>query len=435
VEITKELAVALEHLYAAFAEYVRPASIVGCGCCWSNGVAAPASPAKQYQGGTVRVTSPGGRFSPRDADADQLRQVADLVPHLGGDVDVLRHYLPRLLEIAVSTGFDWPDVEPLMHRMSYGPALGSTPLRLWPTQQRAAIDEFSHVVWASRLAQLPNGYGDLSADTLLCAIAGCVDDVAPLLDHWLTFTEPYAAHHLAEFLNDNHSLRFGRLSNAFWTGNQRPLTPNLRTVVRWALAGTTQEAVMRASDRARTEEESMALQSCFDALEGTDAFAPGPLERAWLNNDLDALPMLIADGANPNELDPISQLPLWQVAFLEARYDAVRLLDGARLDHNGSQRAPLIFRLIDEGATQHEIAAVISLGADVTQRDNRGRSALEVAAAMGLTDIVTAIVVARTDPKLTAALISSATEIARRNGHTDCVSALTKRRSSANTGR
>jgi hypothetical protein len=70
-----------------------------------------------------RCASPvrSGQSSPRDASADELCEVADLVPHLGGDVDVLRHYLPRLLEIAVTTGFDWPDVEPLVHRLMLRP--------------------------------------------------------------------------------------------------------------------------------------------------------------------------------------------------------------------------------------------------------------------------------------------------------------------------
>lgn len=62
-------------------------------------------------GGTVRIWAPGGRRARRVLDVEELSEVAANVPHLGGGVEVLRHYLPGLLEIDEVRASGGPDAD------------------------------------------------------------------------------------------------------------------------------------------------------------------------------------------------------------------------------------------------------------------------------------------------------------------------------------
>jgi hypothetical protein len=429
--MTHELAAAIDRLYKTFEIYRRPPSFLGCGCCWRNGVPEPDTLGIRHLGGTVRVTSPGGRFSPRDASKKQLNEIADQVPHLGGNVDVLRHYLPRLLEIAITTGFDWPSTESLIHRLSYGPASNSTPVGQWPPAERKALHDFFAAAWSALLSKPPDESFDVASDTLLCASSGAMADVRPLLSHWLTFADPHAAQHLARFLIYNDEVGSGRLSNPSWSADKWPLVNNLRAIVRWTVAGSTRSAVLDAVERARSDDEAIALQSCFDLLDGTDKFAPSPLEHALTTNDFAAVSHLMSQDADPNQLEPITRVPIWQIAFHGGHYAALRKIDRAQLDHDAPNGSPLIVQLIEHGAAPEQITELIHLGADLTATNTQGNTPLGVAAALGLTEVVTAMVKARAQPKLTTAAIAAAVEVARQHGHHDTFARLTGTKRSA----
>ena len=169
---------------------------------------------------------------------EELCELAENVPHLGGDVDVLRHYLPRLLEIAMTTGFDWPDSEAVVARIAYGAQLGSAPWWTWPPDEQTAVSSFFEAAWTRQLGQ-PDG----SADTLPCCIGTTVDDIGLYFSKWLAFDELCAARHLDAFLAWNDELRSGKLANGFWGPDNQRAAKNMRVVVRWANSQQTLMAV------------------------------------------------------------------------------------------------------------------------------------------------------------------------------------------------
>lgn len=124
------LLLAINELYRTVDAYPRPKSFTGCGCCWSGGESY--DDGSGVAGSTIHKPAPGENRPLRELDVVELREVAPNVPHLGGDVNVLRHYLPRLLEIVVTTGFNWPDFEPLIARLNHGAQQTSTPWWTWP---------------------------------------------------------------------------------------------------------------------------------------------------------------------------------------------------------------------------------------------------------------------------------------------------------------
>jgi hypothetical protein len=246
-------------------------SFVGCACCWTNGDITPEPPTEGFGRGAVRITSPGGTRPLSELTADELREVAELMPFLGGDADVLRHYLPRLLEIAITTGFDWPDFEPLIHHLAMRDSSGHGQVQTWPISERDALERFFLATWTARLQQDPDIDWELSADAIVCGTSAVVDDITPFLEHWLTFTEPFAAQHLAEFLDDNTELSLGQLDDGFWDGAKEYLATNTRKVVQWANAVGTKAAVQSALDHSLSGGEVAALRTCLGLLSGNEA--------------------------------------------------------------------------------------------------------------------------------------------------------------------
>jgi hypothetical protein len=218
-----DLGSAIDGLYGAFAGYSRPVSFEGCSCCWDGRPILPG-------GSTVAVPAPGGRRPLHELDAEELSDVAASVPLTAGTLEVLKHYLPRILEIAVGPGFDWPDIEIVFGRLNY-----ETTWTSWPSAEAVAIRSFLHAFWEDRLCADPAAAEGVPIDAALCAV-GCADpDIGWYLDAWLVIDSPHATDHLEQFLSENaHQLARGRLANAFWTTDQGPARANQRTIVRWA---------------------------------------------------------------------------------------------------------------------------------------------------------------------------------------------------------
>lgn len=235
----QELAGAIDVLYRAFDGYGRPAWIEACACCWCG---EPVEDTDRFGArGTVRVLGPGATRSLRELDIDDLAHIAAEVPLTAGDTAVFKHYLPRVLEIAVTAGFDWPAMEAVFGHLSFDDGARVVAWTGWPAEERAAIRSFMRAAWRDRLSVDEDEDGD-AADTLLCSISRAEIDIDWYLDEWLRFEHPAAAGHLRRFLDLNaEDLARGALWNAFWDD---PATGgNAAAVVAWALDPRTRAAV------------------------------------------------------------------------------------------------------------------------------------------------------------------------------------------------
>ena len=98
------LGTAIDGLYEAFAAYPRPATFEGCECCWKG---TPIGPGRWGPRHAVAVVAPGGARPLRTLSAQDLGDVPAQLPHLGGTLEVYRHYLPRVREALEECYLRW----------------------------------------------------------------------------------------------------------------------------------------------------------------------------------------------------------------------------------------------------------------------------------------------------------------------------------------
>jgi hypothetical protein len=184
-----ELTAAIDGLYEAFAGVARPHWIDVCSCCWEGPLLDDA--VDDDARARVRAVSPGRGRPLRELTPDELLDVAENVPLTCGDGDVHRHYLPRLLELAVAGGFDdAPDLEVVLSHLSYSTSGDTVPWTTWPPSEQRAIREFLHAFWRSRLASDDDGH---QVDEALAGIGNVDADIDWYLAEWLRFEHPNAA--------------------------------------------------------------------------------------------------------------------------------------------------------------------------------------------------------------------------------------------------
>ncbi|WP_205325435.1 hypothetical protein [Glycomyces sp. YM15] len=235
------LAEAIDRLYAVFAPVPRPTAINWCPCCLTEAEAS-------------RLLGPVPLHA---LTVDTLRPYADHVLLTVGDVADFRHYLPRIFEIACTSGFNWPDLEPLVGRLRIAEWAN------WAADEQSAVRGLLRAFWRKTLAAYP-GFPD--AETVLCAIANAEDDLTPYLDEWAAaLRQPAAAAALLDLLGYSTRLRAGalRLANAFWDDHDEQ-------VVRWFTGPALRKAVGDAFTAADAEATMQTLAD-LDELLGVHA--------------------------------------------------------------------------------------------------------------------------------------------------------------------
>lgn len=170
------LPAAIDQLYAAFTSIPRPTTIDWCHHCRSErDVAALLNPTPL-----------------REISAQALRPYAAHVLTTIGDVADFRYFLPRILEIASTTGFPWPDLELLTGRLHL--ASWST----WNVEETTAIQALFRALWDKTLTTYP---GDPDASSVLNAIGNIGIDPVPYLHEWtVSLMRPSAAAALLDML-------------------------------------------------------------------------------------------------------------------------------------------------------------------------------------------------------------------------------------------
>jgi hypothetical protein len=189
----------------------------------------------------------------RQLTGDDLDHYAFKAVTTWGDADDLRHFLPRLLELAAhgDLGVDLAIV------------LGK--LRLaqwsrWPPDQRDAIEAFAGAWWRRTLTIFP---APDDAGTVLHAVGQAIDDLSPFLSTWLDPPTEPAARHLAAFLDGlAHSVRrrpTGLVLRGWWPGQSAQL-------LTWLSRPTLRDAVENAFFDAGSEAIAAEMSAAVDNL-------------------------------------------------------------------------------------------------------------------------------------------------------------------------
>jgi hypothetical protein len=232
------LETAVDRLYVAFAGEPRPADIEACPCCVSRD----------------QVEALLGPEDLRTLPADVVADYAAHAMTTVGSASDFRYFLPRLLQLAVTDGFDWPDLEIAVGRLRLA---GWT---AWPADQQRAVRDVLWALWTQTLGQHPS---DPDADAVLCAIGNAEPDISGYLAFWassLGTGEAAPALHLSDLISWSARVENGRwrLLNGFWEHRDGQ-------VADWLAAHSTRAAV-RAGFDAATSEPALAALADIDAL-------------------------------------------------------------------------------------------------------------------------------------------------------------------------
>jgi hypothetical protein len=217
---------AIEGLYAAFARY-RVETLSGCPCCTSE------------EHGRVLASKPVRALTP-----DDLLRYAFKAMSTWGTVEDFKHFLPRVFELAIADDPNWPPVEIVLGKLSYGK------WRQWPERERQALGAFLRALWSEMLGCYPFA---IKSDSCLCAIGQAEEEVAPYLDQWAVEEGEAAAMHLADFIDWNagclsNKPRRVELVNAFWRDRPRQAEQVLAWVLDAARGQQLEAAFFRAAD-------------------------------------------------------------------------------------------------------------------------------------------------------------------------------------------
>lgn len=139
-----------------------------------------------------------------------------------GDVEDLKHFLPRLMQLIAQD-----DCAPFSREVLLG-KLRLAAWRDWSETERRSVDMFLHAVWRDCLN---SAAGSVWQDELLCGIGRAVDDLAPYLTTWSDSKLTTAYEHLVHYIDWNLAtlLKRGHLSNSFWSDAE----PQMRQVIDW----------------------------------------------------------------------------------------------------------------------------------------------------------------------------------------------------------
>lgn len=234
---------AVEQGYAAFEREPRPTSL-------------EASPLRDADAILRTLTSAPLRDL-KDKDIGPYSSWAITTVGTPGDY---RHFLPRILELAVSNP-SWPGAEPavIAGKLKTGGWEG------WPADQREAISATFKAAFYAAIA--PEAEEWPEASDWLCGLARLAIPLEPFLSRWEQCSSSGAARQLASFirLQEGRLAREGGVSGAFWDDVDRD---RRRQIAVWLTAEPVLRQLEAALDRVEPEDRWEIEQGLAD-LSGT----------------------------------------------------------------------------------------------------------------------------------------------------------------------
>ncbi len=200
MHITAELEAAIEDLYRAFDFYPLPKFTNPCLCCHS-----PIEADAKLRSKPLRLL-----------EAEDLRDYASDSINVWGDVPDLKHFLPRILELLVTTEtptYGLIDPQIALSKLRYAR------WREWPADEQSSVERYLQTMWRTLLNYPPDPDSIDDIEGWLCAIAQCEDDLSVYLGIWIADESLSVSLALSSFLLSSSILsskNAGR--NAFWQG-------------------------------------------------------------------------------------------------------------------------------------------------------------------------------------------------------------------------
>ncbi len=175
----------------------------------------------------------------RELTGEELGAYAGWAMTTVGDTRDYKHFLPRILELAV---FDasWHGLDPpvIAGKLNYGG------WQTWPTEERTAVRALFAGAWRRGFDQHPD---EADPSGWLCGIAIIGGDLNAALKAWLFSTSPNAVLQLAEFFRgDAERLISHKADRNFWDAAGDAAIERMR---RWLLSEPVLDRLLSAQVR------------------------------------------------------------------------------------------------------------------------------------------------------------------------------------------
>jgi hypothetical protein len=193
MEDTVELRAAIENLYKAFRAYPLRDDTNACACCHS-----PEDEKRLH------------RKSLRKMNPNDLRLYATDALFVWGEVIDLKHFLPRIFELAAAHGAEFVDPQVVLNKLHHAD------WRNWPAPEQGAVDRFLHVLWSCVLEGEPHEFYGEEIEDWLCGIAQAVGQLSPYLQTWIAKESENARLNLAKFIASTDFANPGHRASAYW---------------------------------------------------------------------------------------------------------------------------------------------------------------------------------------------------------------------------
>jgi len=190
---TVELRAAIENLYTTFRAYALRDDTNACACCHI-----PEDEKRLH------------RKSLRKMGSNDLRPYATDALFVWGDVIDLKHFLPRIFELAVAHGAEFVDPQVVLNK------LHRADWRNWPAPEQWAVDRFLDVLWSCVLENQPHEFYGEEIEDWLCGIAQAVGQVSPYLQTWIAKESENARLNLAKFIASTDFANPRHRASAYW---------------------------------------------------------------------------------------------------------------------------------------------------------------------------------------------------------------------------
>jgi hypothetical protein len=217
-----ELCKAIDELYRVFQPYRLGDDFTGCDHCVDT-----------------RETAHLAKTPLRDLSLEDLRRYAFKAMTTWGEVKHFKHFLPRLLELAVDAPPDF-ELEVLFGKLEYAR------WEEWSPLERGSVEQYLRAFWLATIGRLPADEFDERVSTVLCALGNASSSVLWFLDTWISEPGDTTVQQLAQFIlvNYDNVVTRGRLASAYWGEHET----SAAEVIDW-LQGPRVDAYLRRHER------------------------------------------------------------------------------------------------------------------------------------------------------------------------------------------
>jgi hypothetical protein len=212
----------ISDLYRVFGRYQLGADFIGCSHC--------VDPEKTRHLAQAALPS----LSLSDLDSYSLKAMTTW-----GEVEHFKHFLPRLLELAVvESPESFTSLEVLFSKLAYAKWTN------WLHEEYEAVNVFLQFFWGTRLSDEVGSRGDTSIDTVVCSLGRACPSILAYLEQWLDDDRRTSKLQLAQFICVNYDsiVQRSQLWNSYWESTSKPH----QEVLRWIGTDELRESVRRS---------------------------------------------------------------------------------------------------------------------------------------------------------------------------------------------